>query len=749
MPKALVFSLPAAVRFQSGIALTDNWSKNLEIGGGDGGLSSILLGDVVYVFRSDETTSSPSIVIKISPGKLLECFQNDDAKLEVLRRAIDAGVLVLQGGGELPSYWRPFSGGKFVTFQATAMARRDRRRLVLWRRLNDAPCAYIFDVTSEQKDFDALNPDYDLLHFALENSTQALAMLPQKKAGSALTVANVLLGDLRGAEKVNAVTRGWKLSFLYNAKLTKKQREFVDAEMIQPIRLKGAAGTGKTLAMVTKLLWEAQKKNAKDQEYRFLFLTHNNSAAELAAQYASALDENDLLAMPQSEKKRISIDTLLGLALGELAEDLGDLNPISYDAHEGKSLQLMILSEEAAAYSQGIWMTKRRSCSKEFQGRLDAPVGTREHEEFCWDLMIELGSVLDADGVRDNREKRDAYVKESRRPKSLMVLDESGDREVVLDLYDRYRSRLRRERLISVDQLIADFLGYLDSFRWDARRSLKGYDAIFVDEYHLFNRLEKAAFVPLLRDAEGELPRILMALDPRQSPRALFLDAVAGEERALTRLSPGQAVSLRDFEFSEVFRYTEEIAAFLSFINQAFPEQDLSEEWLPGSVTSMAGTGEKPRAYSLPDQLTEYDSAIATAQELFKASGRGRVALLTLSTRTFDTISTASRYAKQLYVIDSRDTLSKLQYSGARVVFSMPEYVAGVQFDHVVVADVNELDDFGKQTSLNRARFGANLYLAASRARTSVTIYADDKSGGLAQCILAAKRNGVVEADES
>lgn len=742
MAKALVFSLPAAQRFLAGIELTENWSDTLDFGCEGEPVCTVKYRDVVYVFRADENTIGPSIVINTRPGKLFSCFDGNDARLEALRRTIQAGTLVLDGSGQLPDYWRPFSGGRYVTFQAQSFAKRDRRRLAMWRRLSEGdPCVYVFDVTSTQKDFDTLMPDFALLDSALDARPNALASRPAVSSDACqLGPATLALGELSG--QVDAVVQGWKLTHLYEVGLTKRQREFVDVELDRSVRLKGAAGTGKTLAMVAKLLREAVSRKARKQNCRLLFLTHNSSAAALAEDYAKQLDENDLFVGMQDDGL-ISMNTLLGLAIHHLSDDLGDLQPISHDAHEGKKLQLMMLSDVVKSYTRGAWITAKKASSPPIRAGIEAVPGSPAHEEFCWDLMNEIACVLDADGVRDNQEKRAAYVSERRRSRYLMPLDSHADKEVILALYDKYRAALRREGFISVDQLVLDYLGYLDSFRWDARRQRLGYDAIFVDEYHLFNHVERAAFSPLMRNVVGQ-PILLMALDPRQSPRTVFLESAFAGENTKIPLAAGQAKQLRNFEFTDVFRYTPQIAAFLNLVNRHFPETDLSEEWLPGPATSMLPEGERPSAQVFADQKSLYDNAISVAERLHRQSARGRTAIITLSYKAFEVIRQAGRYSRKLYIVDSRESLNTLQYVGSRIVFSMPEYVAGVQFDHVIVADVNELDDMGRPTALGRSRFGSNLYLAASRARLSVTILADQRSDGFALVIKSAIEEGVV-----
>lgn len=325
-----------------------------------------------------------------------------------------------------------------------------------------------------------------------------------------------------------------------------------------------------------------------------------------------------------------------------------------------------------------------------------------------------------------------------------MRLECSADYELVLALYDQYRNTLKKEGLISVDQLVLDYLGYLDSFRWDARRGKSGYDAIFVDEYHLFNRMERAAFPSLTRGGDETAPAILMALDPRQSPRAFFIEAAFGEGRAVPLL-PGHSRQLRDFEFNDVFRYTPEIARLLTFVNNHFPEHDLSEEWLPSEATSALPSGSVPIVGEFADETLLYEAAVARAEKIKQQNGKVSVAIVTLSHKSFEVISRAVRFEKKLYIVDSRDSLNRLQYVGSKIVFSMPEYVAGVQFDHVIVTDVNALDDVGRPTSLGRSRFGSALYLAASRAKHTVSIFGNARYQGLAAVVKKALNQGIVQ----
>ena len=66
-----------------------------------------------------------------------------------------------------------------------------------------------------------------------------------------------------------------------------------------------------------------------------------------------------------------------------------------------------------------------------------------------------------------------------------------------------------------------DFRRFLESYTWNIRREADGYDFVIVDEYHLFNDTERYILHLLTRDP-NQYPRIVMAMDPRQSAYAIL-----------------------------------------------------------------------------------------------------------------------------------------------------------------------------------------------------------------------------------
>lgn len=56
------------------------------------------------------------------------------------------------------------------------------------------------------------------------------------------------------------------------------------------------------------------------------------------------------------------------------------------------------------------------------------------------------------------------YLSDRPGPRSLGLT--RADKLVIIDLYRKFRQTLQELRVVSLDQFIADFLDYLQSFRW-------------------------------------------------------------------------------------------------------------------------------------------------------------------------------------------------------------------------------------------------------------------------------------------
>jgi hypothetical protein len=289
----------------------------------------------------------------------------------------------------------------------------------------------------------------------------------------------------------------------------------------------------------------------------------------------------------------------------------------------------------------------------------------------------------------------------------------------------------------SLDQFTSDFLAYLNSFRCEALRRDKGFDCVFCDELHLFNSQERRILGFLLRDAEP--PRhVAVAYDPRQSPRNSFFPE-ARTDKDTVWSEAGLVSATKTFELQDVFRYTPQILEFLDRLNQAFPAIDLAEDWAIQFGKSQVANGPKPTMQEHANQLAMAKAVAVRAKEIAARLKSGEhVAVLCLDHDRFARYRAAGLF-DGFVVVGGRDELGSIERFRKRPVLSMPEYVAGLQFNSVLLIDANaglvaELG--GGANGLHR--FISSVYLGASRSKSNLELHADQLEGGLAGPVKAA-----------
>ena len=380
----LVLSEPAAQRFLGGVGVPQDWEHGLEFDLFDSGLTSVEVGPCKYVFCGNEKVSDAHMFILIGEGTFFTASRPGNQKIEALERAIKACALILSGDGEVPFYWRPYTRTRFKSFQATSLAKGQTERLVVWSRLRPAefPCAIVFSATREQRDYESLS--IEDIRGEVDGIISDLAIIRATSLSSQKETPNLnafALNDLKRSEKSALVSQGLKLTQLMS-RLTREQHRFVNAPLDGPVRLKGAAGTGKSLAMIVKIVHEATKKALAGEDFRFLFLTHNADAAQSARDDAAMIDEANALSGDISQGV-VQFDTLLGHALNSLGDNFGDIEPVSYDALDGKKFQMILLWDAIRLYRTKGWILRKGNTSPPIIHGIEASGEGDFDNEFC------------------------------------------------------------------------------------------------------------------------------------------------------------------------------------------------------------------------------------------------------------------------------------------------------------------------------------------------------------------------------
>lgn len=713
----------------------------------------VTVGDHGFVLSRVFQPNDALLTISLTDdGPLSE--MSTESREEAFGRLIRCTSRVITGRTRsIPSKWRPFHVKSLLSFQADRYlssvdgGKTNAGRIILEHTHSTGTRVFAFLLDREGvRDLALVTPPRDLMQSAIESIPTALALPEEIVAngglGNAVNLDNQLPTTINGL----FTTEEW-----YEARLTLAQRKFVDHPLSTSVRLVGPAGTGKTVALVVKCIKELKKSISENSNKRFLFLTHATDTASTVEDLIQTMEPESGIEFLASENPQITVTTLYGVADEQMRYDLAGIRPFSIDGHEGRAFQAEILNEAIDDYKQGNWIIYQNSCSEPFRTYMLSPSDSMERRFFLWEILNEFACVLDAEGIRSSNARREQYVTEKR--KSWMLqLTTKEEREIILDLYDIFRAKLRENKAIGGDQMVTDYLNHLDSFKWEATREAQGYDAIFVDELHLFNRQERMVFRHLLKSSD-ETPIVFMAYDAKQSPRDTFLNLPSVEAKHLDLWKDAKLGKVEKIELIDVFRYTPQITKALSCIDEQFPGQNLDDDWPQYTGISQIEDGPTPTICSVESINAMYSIVFKRAKGTQKTLGKaGRVAILCASNELFLKYLEFTAYRNDFVAITSRDDASGITKSVKKFIFSMPEYVAGLQFDTVYLIDVNkdEIPDGPYSTAATR-KFIAQIYLGASRAERVLELYSSEEHEGISstvsRAVLANAITTVLQAD--
>jgi hypothetical protein len=200
-----------------------------------------------------------------------------------------------------------------------------------------------------------------------------------------------------------------------------------------------------------------------------------------------------------------------------------------------------------------------------------------------------------------------------------------------------------------------------------------------------------------------------------------------------------------------VFRYTPEITALVHRLDESFPTLELGNDWGTLTAESRSLSGPKPTLRVVEHAARQFDRAATLARNAVAVRGSkgSRVAVLTLDSDRFDSYCARSDADREFLVITSREDGEKLRYAGRRFVLSQPEYVAGLQFDTVVLIDVNrDLAHDPEDSGYTLRRFLSELYLGITRAERVLECFSTEDMGGPPAVVAKAAEHGLLEKKE-
>lgn len=746
--KAVVFTLNSLAKISSW-GVDERWLETYNLLDRDSGLKRIEKEDVVYLIEINlETDLCPIIVLdqSVLESKPRICVNILERSNRVAQRFYTPNV-------SISSNWRQhYENGILSIFagtQTTGGGSRIHFKTKMKRKSDqEYDDLFLYAITDGAIPFNRIPTRNEIYNVARDHFADAI-LTPYSDGISEHSSGTILLNR---ALLPQGFSPGTNYEEWYLHKLTEEQRQFVDKPLNGPVRLRGSAGTGKTSALVIKFLKDGQNKNLIRRNAKFGFVTHSHASTDYVKSIAETLDGKGVLG---DNSCKMEIRTIYDLAHNYLRFELDRLTPLSLDGLEGKQLQFELIESvlKDFANTKGIWR-QYQNINNENLVRWQRSHKGNPDAELVRAIMNEFANVLDADGIRSGEESGERYAegRGMHRPNWLMNLKDKDDRILILEIHRRYRRMLSDMQTLSVDQMISDFNSFLDSNRWDRIRGREGYDAIFVDELHLFTAIERQTLHKLVKlkfedDGRPVRPNIFMAYDLKQSPRDTFTQYSETKNNLFTKRTGLQNADL--VRLSKVFRYTPEIAEFLQDLDAQFPAIDIPGEWEAYTGDAQLDNGNRPELTIYPDERSLFRNVFREAQRTAERSfarvkNRITTAVLCPSEEMFRRylVAAEAQFKNSVLSIVSRDPISELRRAKRKFVFSMPEYVAGLQFQTVFLIHVDQNEAPMDAGIGIRRQFISNIYLGASRAEETLKLSACTSRGGASQVFsLAFDRN--------
>lgn len=703
--------------------IESSWFNEFELPENTAGLRRIVMDNMVYLLSDKADVDDGMLVVDTGSDGIFADTAIPHARFE---RVLRVALRKFDRNIALPVQWQPYHDGSRLSVFGEPFSKRSKVRIYFEQSVGDGRDLYAYAVSDGPKPLSQVPPDLALYKRAIDHLEDAA--LAETPATPHVGTFGILLSEPLGRQISGAAT----LQEWLDNKLNPQQLTFVRKSHDQPVRLRGAAGTGKTQAMAVKCVKDLLDDLAGENTKTFAFLTHSSALAhDVIRGMFSALDPTDRWRTAETidGHPKLWVGTLYELAEERLNYAQKGLRPLSLDGQEGREYQ-RILIEDALKQVLGDARVALDILGdeSEFADMLSSP---ERRAGLIDDLMNEFAGVLDAENIRKGTADAERYLGGPRETWQ-MSLNSRAQREAVLEVHDVYRSLLKHERLLSMDQMTADFGRYLTTHEWEQLRDKLGFDVIFVDEYHYFSRNEAMTLQGIFRTRAGKSGKwpLLMAFDLKQSTSDAALGG--GVERFR---NPGVGVSTQ-VELSENYRSTPQITKLLQDLDASFPAMDLEGEYDTHIASSEQPAGPVPvlKIFNRDQDLLDstFDEAVADARRM---SGR-KVAVLCLNDQLFERYLKASRINGKYVSLTTRDDLKGVQYARGRCIFSMPEYVAGLQFDTVYLMHVDQSDLSDEMLSQGaRRRYVNRAYLGASRAQTKLVISASQERGGRSEIL--------------
>lgn len=521
-------------------------------------------------------------------------------------------------------------------------------------------------------------------------------------------------------------------------RLTINQKNIVAWNNINfPIRVEGAAGTGKTTALVLRAIRILKEKEKVQEPFKIKYITHSKQTENVIKSLVECLANPDWLDV--NNERSISVETLLDYCRSHV--ELSDFSLIDIDATESKQNQFELVMKAFKKVNGNVLNTYKPIMTKETVNFFEAEDEINIARLLQFEISVRIKGMAQGD--------LDSYMQLTTIKTSIPLRNEY-DYKYVYRVYTEYQKILESLEVYDTDDIILDAFSRLNGPIWRRKRMQDGVDYLIIDEMHLFNLNEQNIFHFITRSMNDGYVPICFALDYSQS-----IGEKGKEYNILASMftNPnGQSETL-----NTVFRSSKDIAELCACITSSgallFDGFINPYEQMSTSFTFQEeNVCDKPKLimYVDRDQMMKSISFhIKTIKNKFKCN------LSDIGVIFFDLKDYAKvdKNIRQYDIVHVNGKGIGLKKNNDAVICSLPEYVNGLEFKAVILVGVdkksvpptsesNISESYLKYTSLNK------LYISCSRAKYQVLMLGASIFG-VSECLDMAIQNQLIEVMES
>ena len=534
--------------------------------------------------------------------------------------------------------------------------------------------------------------------------------------------------------------------------LTDSQKYVVDFEdMGCPLRVEGAAGTGKTMALLMRayrILIEYMRNSAP---IKLVFFAHSHSTCTRNKELFEVIQKDlDFLSghLPQT----IRFTTLLDYCCEFTRFPIDEL--IEADANDAKTYGLMIIENLLNSDNiKNIINTYYPLLSPQIQEVFD--INRTNLSTLCMILQHEFGVQIK--GRTDYSLEK---YKELNSIQNVMPNMKDRDKDLVYTIFTAYQNYLKDIGSFDIDDVTIQTLSYLNAPRWRRDRLTNGFDYIFVDEMHLFNFNEQNVFHYLTKGNEQMIP-ICFALDYNQA-----IGDYGDKEKDYIERS---FISAKSKKLATIFRNSPQISEFCRSIAASGAlmfDVTFGDPYNNSNQSVFTNSEEDkcfmPTLYMYDNDDMMYSSLGKHIETMVKTlqCKPNKIAIISFDPTIFkaDRINKIEKNTKKKFktlqnIEQQSDLFNKHQGESDSFIICSPYDVNGLEFDGVILFGVDEgripqtsgVSDVSQHFILYSSY--NLLYLSASRAKYQLIILGTN-TRGISSCLNHSLSTGYLR-DES